>query len=197
MFKLKEENIERRSCPGILKAEIMNKIKGFDGDPNLGVYSACLAEAKSLYSDAKLLFDNSSYKRAYFLGLSALEEISKSQLAADVYTGYIEEDKFKKSYRDHKAKIERVEWIKIDGNDIPMYHLESAPIEIQSFDYIKKLKSLYVDVDFKTGNISIPSKAIDRQDALSVLRAIEVGFNRIYEVTIKEGEQIGTKGFMK
>jgi predicted S18 family serine protease len=43
--------------------------------------------AVQLIHDAETLFEKGRYPRAYSLAFTALEEIAKSQLAADVYTG--------------------------------------------------------------------------------------------------------------
>lgn len=187
---------QTRTEAGILKTVLMNQLAGRNIEKfYLNAYLECLNEAYNLLDEAKILFENQSYQRAYFLGFSALEEISKSQLAADVYTGLISEEYFKNSYRDHKKKISRVEWIKIDGNSYPYF--ESDSIRIQDFDFQKKLKSMYVDVDFKDGKVSKPSDSVNEDDAKRIIRAVEVGLDRIYEVTTENGEQIGTKGFMK
>jgi len=42
------------------------------------------------------------------LAFTALEEISKSQFAADVYTGFVDEEEIKDFYKDHKSKIRRM-----------------------------------------------------------------------------------------
>jgi AbiV family abortive infection protein len=156
-----------------------------------------ITEAKSLLSDAKLLFNNNSFERAYFLGMAALEEISKSQLAGDTFTGLISENEFEKSNRNHRKKIERVKWLQHDGNSIPVYSYLIDSIEIEDFDYNKKLKAMYVDIDFDLNTISRPKDKITKTDAQSVLKAVEVELHRIHEVTVQEGEQIGTKVFMK
>ena len=127
--------------------------------------------------------------------MSALEEISKSQMAADVFTGLIKEDEFKKAYRDHKAKISRIKWIQIDGNSFPIFRYDNVLIE--DFDFNKKLKSMYIDIDFSFNEISTPNDSISENDAKSVIKAVKVGLYRIHQVTIEYGEQIGTKGFMK
>lgn len=187
---------QTRTEAGVTKTVLMNQLAGRNIEKfYLDTYLECLNEAYNLLDEAKILFKNQSYQRAYFLGFSALEEISKSQLAADVYTGLISEEYFKNTYRDHKKKISRVEWIKIDGNSYPYF--ESDSTRIQDFDFQKKLKSMYVDVDFKDGKVSKPSDSVNEDDAKRIIRAVEVGLDRIYEVTTENGEQIGTKGFMK
>lgn len=116
-------------------------------------------------------------------------------MAADVFTGFIEENIFKKAYRYHKEKISRVEWIKKDGNSLPDYSYDD--VLIKDFDYEKKLKSLYVDGKFNLTEISTPKDSVSQNDAESVIKAVNVGLDRIRQVTEKDGEQIGTKGFMK
>jgi AbiV family abortive infection protein len=54
------------------------------------------------------LFDREKYARAYALAFTALEEISKSQLAADVFTGLITDEEFQECFRDHRKKIARM-----------------------------------------------------------------------------------------
>lgn len=190
---------EKISLPaGVYKTILMNKLKGIDTESKeiyLKTYLASLAEANKLLNEAELLFENKSFERAYFLGISALEEISKSQMAADVYTGLIKEEDFKNAYRNHQKKISSIEWIKIDGNSFPYFSYDN--ILIQDFDFQKKLKSMYVDINFDLNEISTPNDSISMKDAESIIKAVKVGLIRIYEVTEEDGEQIGTKGFMK
>lgn len=176
----------------------MNKLNGRDSQSKeiyLKFYLASIEESYKLLKEAELLFENKSFERAYFLGFAALEEISKSQMAADVFTGFIEENIFKKAYRDHKEKISRVEWIKKDGNSLPDYSYDD--VLVKDFDYEKKLKSLYVDGKFNLTEIFTPKDSVSQNDAESVIKAVNVGLDRIRQVTEKDGEQIGTKGFMK
>jgi len=190
---------EQNKLPsGVKKTLIMNQLKGIDNQTNeifLKIYLASIAESYKLLNETELLYNNKSFQRAYFLGISALEEISKSQMAADVFTGLINEDEFKKAYRDHKKKIARIEWIKIDGNSFPFFSYDN--VLIKDFDFQKKIKSMYVDIDFNLNEISTPNNSVTENDAKSIIKAVKVGLYRIYQVTEEYGEQIGTKGFMK
>ena len=199
-FKSVPKNMEEKiDLPsGVFKSILMNKLNGRYSQSKeiyLKFYLASIEESYKLLEEAELLFENKSFERAYFLGFAALEEISKSQMAADVFTGFIEENIFKKAYRDHKEKISRVEWIKKDGNSLPDYSYDG--VLIKDFDYKKKLKSLYVDGEFNLTEISTPKDSVSQNDAESVIKAVNVGLDRIRQVTEKAGEQIGTKGFMK
>lgn len=54
----------------------------------LPLYKIAHNNAGVLLSEAEILLERGKYIRAFFLGLTALEEIAKSQLAADVFTGF-------------------------------------------------------------------------------------------------------------
>ena len=189
---------ENTYSPGIMKTLIMNRLNGIDSQRMkvyLEIYQASLGESIKLLGEAELLLENESYERAYFLGFSSLEEISKSQMAADVFTGLMKEEEFQKNYTKHNKKISRIEWIKLDGNSLPQFSGDG--IKIMNFDFNKKLKSMYVDSNFDLKKLSTPSESVSKSDAENIIKAVKVGLSRIYEVTIENGEQIGTKGFMK
>jgi AbiV family abortive infection protein len=195
---MKNEKEPKTSYPsdGVLKTIIMNGLcKRKPKKIYLEMYLETINESYRLVKEAEILFNNKCYQRAYFLGFSALEEISKSQLAADVYTNLITESEFKKIYRNHKEKIARVKWIQIDGNLYPCFRYDG--IRIRDFDFQKKLKSMYVDADFSKMKISSPQDSASKEDAESIIKAVSIGLSRIYEITEINGEQIGTKGFMK
>jgi AbiV family abortive infection protein len=184
----------------MLKAAVINHLAGrsdnnVDYEHYLRLYYHSLEESKALLREAMLLFENASIERAFFLGFSALEEISKSQLAADVFTGFISEAEFKKVWRDHQAKINRVKWIQLDSRE-PRFS-QFVDIDVKDFEYVKRLGAMYVDMDFVSGTVSLPRQRISTEDAQSIISAVKVGLCRIYEVTEEWGEQIGTKGFMK
>jgi AbiV family abortive infection protein len=195
---MKTKKVQQNIPDGVMKTILMNHLTGRNKTSKgcyLDMYLNSLNEAKKLLKESELLLKHSSHERAYFLGFQALEEISKSQLAGDVYTGYITEEEFKKVYRDHKEKISRVKWIQIDGNMYPIFREDG--IKINDFDFRKKLRAMYVDLDSKTEIVSSPSQSITKRDAESIIKAVHVGLYRIYQVTEENGEQIGTKGFMK
>jgi len=171
----------------------------------LDIYNAANANAIDLLSAGKNLYRAKKYSQAYVLGFSALEEISKGQLAADVFTGLVSEEKFKNSYRSHTQKIERVEWAHYDASSYP-HNLKWIGPDTDDFEQIdptnplfsKRQNALFVDVDFKTAKISKPKDVIREKDAKGILHIVDVALERIWEVTGEfGGNQIGTKGFMK
>jgi AbiV family abortive infection protein len=162
--------------------------------PFLALYRAAHNNAIELIQEAEILFERGRYCRAYALAFTALEEISKSQLAADVFTGLISRETFQKAYRDHREKIARMAWATEDAK-----HYLSAPdgeyLEVEPPTFPSRNDSMYVNL--KDDKIISPSDVIDRHDAEGIIHTVNVALQRIVEVTEVWGHQIGTKGFMK
>ena len=58
------------------------------------MYKTAHNNAVQFLREAELLFAQKYFARAYFLAFTGLEEIAKSQLAADVETGFVDEKVF-------------------------------------------------------------------------------------------------------
>ena len=166
------------------------------------VYAKAHNNAVELLSEARILFEKGKHARAYFLAFTGLEEISKSQLAADVYTRFIPEEKFWKHFRDHKDKIDRMQWAHDDANSYPYDQIWLGP-DIDDVESIapaeplwkKRQKSLYVEI--ADDQITAPKEEIADSDAREIIHILDTALHRIMEVTEYHGHQIGTKGFMK
>lgn len=168
----------------------------------LQIYNKAHVNAFNLVKEAQILFDNKCYARAYALAYTALEEISKSQLAADVFTGFSEEQEFLENYTNHKDKLRRVKWTHIDANSFPYNQIWIGPDQedIERINpkeplWLKRQKGLYVDIE--NGNITTPAQSITEEDAQDLIHIVNIALHRIWEVTEYWGHQIGTKGFMK
>lgn len=160
----------------------------------LAIYSAALANAEELLSDAEILVERERYATGYFLAFTALEEISKSQLAADVYTGFIAEQEFWDVYRNHKQKVDRMLWASSDARRYLDAETEEL-LEVQEPEIKSRMSALYVECDRVA--VEIPSTVITADMAKSIIHTVRVAFHRIFEVTEYYGHRIGTKGFMK
>ncbi|MCG2717752.1 MAG: AbiV family abortive infection protein [Nanoarchaeota archaeon] len=168
----------------------------------LEIYRQAHNNAIGLLQESKLLFDNKYYPRAYFLAYTALEEISKSQHAADVYTGFSKEEDFIKSFAHHRRKIKRVTWAYLDANSSFYNQVWLGP-NIDDVEKIapakplwkKRLDSLYVGIN--SDKIRFPANKIRRNDALGIIHIVETALHQIWDMVENWGHQIGTKGFMK
>jgi AbiV family abortive infection protein len=76
----------------------------------LRLYRAAFNNAGRLVDDAETLYAAKRFPTAYALAFTALEEIAKSQVAADVFTGLITEEQFNRYYLSHAKKIGSMAW---------------------------------------------------------------------------------------
>lgn len=160
----------------------------------LDLYRAAHNNAIDLLEEAEILFEVGHNPRAYALAFTALEGISKSQLAADVFTEFITEQEFYEYYRDHKKKIGRMAWATEDAErylDAP----EGEYVAVEQPRIASRMDALYVGIN--QGKVTTPSDIIGRDEARGIIHTGKVAIQRILEVTEYWGHQIGTKGFMK
>lgn len=68
------------------------------------MYANCRRNAIDLLNEARLLYQNERYARAVAIGITAWEELGKSQIAADYYTGVVSEGTYKAAFKDHRLK---------------------------------------------------------------------------------------------
>lgn len=172
----------------------------------LEIYNAGNKNAYKLLESANILFSDGYFSQAYFLAYTALEEISKSQFSADVFTGLRKKEEFEKFYRDHKDKIANIGWAHEDATSYPYKYKWIGP-DMDDIEEInpdkpllnKRQSALYVDVNFNDNTVIKPWDIILEKDAKDIIHIVEVALQRIWEITNEEfgGNQIGTKGFMK
>ena len=160
----------------------------------LALYNASLKNAADLLAESEILFDKEKYARAYALAFTALEEISKSQLAADVFTGLITEKEFQECFRDHRKKIARMAWATEDAKRY-LAMPEEENISIEQPTFANRMDAMYVGL--KGTTVVSPSDVIDRDYARSIIHTAQVAIQRITEMVELWGNQIGSKGFMK
>lgn len=159
----------------------------------LELYRAAHNNAVALLREAEVLFERKKYSRAYFLAFTGLEELAKSQLAADVYTGYIEEKSFWRYFRDHDEKIGRMAWASLDAEEYVDLELETF-LEIEHPTTKQRVNALYVYVD--QGKVVCPADLFTEDKTRAIIHSLRVAVQRIVENTEYYGRQIGTKGFM-
>ncbi len=158
------------------------------------LYRSAHQNAIDLLEEAEILFAAGKYSRAYALAFTALEEISKSQLAADVFTNLITAKTFQEHYRDHRKKIGRMAWATEDAKrylDAP----EGNYVDVEKPTFANRMDAMYVSIKGK--KVISPSDVIGSDAARGIIHTGNVALQRIWEVAEVLGHQIGTKGFMK
>lgn len=161
----------------------------------LDLYKACMKNAYSLMDEAKLLFDNKHYPRAFFLALTSFEEIGKGQMVADYFSDCITKEEFAKSFKDHYIKISyNNRYIQIFTNPKEPAVLEYHPEK--SKDFVEaRMSALYVE--YKNKFIpETPESSINNELADRMINRVEKELHSI-EHALWLNQRIGTKGLFK
>ena len=139
---------------------------------------AVFDNASSLYKEAKLLFDNTFYSRAYLLAYFCAEELGKLPILIVVIGTLTEGEEVnwkeaRKSFYNHKAKIGMQNghfYAFARDGDLPdgtkLDWLLEANSKIKEA-YDKKNISTYVDVI--DNKVSLPSDKVSAEDAKDML----------------------------
>ena len=67
-------------------------------------YARCYNNASALIDDAEILFAAKRFARACALAITAWEELGKSQIAADYYSGVLTGIEYKAAFKEHRLK---------------------------------------------------------------------------------------------
>jgi AbiV family abortive infection protein len=67
-------------------------------------YARCHNNAVDLISDAEILLAAGKYARSLALAIMAWEELGKSQIVADYYSGVLTEQEYKAAFKEHRVK---------------------------------------------------------------------------------------------
>lgn len=150
-------------------------------------YTQSFENAVDLLHEARLLYQNKRYARSVALGISAWEELGKSQMAADFYTGVIPEHIYKKAFTDHRTKtsyLHRMAAPKTSGK-------MGVVFDKQSGEELEKIRqdALYVS------DKSNPDKYTE-EDATFIMERVYEHLQMIIHA-VKFNERIGSKGIFK
>jgi|SRR5271155_3059675 len=160
----------------------------------LRLYQAAFNNAGRLVDDAEALYAAKRFPSAYALAFTALEEIAKSQLAADVFTGFMTEEQFEKCYLSHAKKIGKMAWATDEAErylDAP----EGSYVDVEAPEVAHRMDAMYVSI---TGpKVVSPSDVIDEARAKGIIHTVNVAIQALVVMTEVDGLPIGTKGFMK
>jgi AbiV family abortive infection protein len=154
----------------------------------LETYTRAHNNAVDLVGEANILLRSGRHARAFALACTALEEIGKSQFAADVYTGFSPPDEFVKMIRDHRFKSAyATRAVVFSSLPSPNLHLDAATA-MQLFEL--RNDALYAAPDNDVENADFES------DAAMMIEYCETWLETIVSIE-RVSEMIGTKGFLK
>lgn len=134
--------------------------------------------AEELYKEAKLLFENKMYARAYLLAYYCFEELGKIPIIVGaigklVAGKRVDWKKIQRRFYSHTAKIDSQNThyytfgLDLDLlGDSDLAWLKNARGTVtRSFD----MKNMATYVDVQNGNILVPSKKIEKTDAEAII----------------------------
>jgi len=81
------------------------------------VFTTSKENSLKLLDEAETLLKNKSYARAIALAIMSYEELGKSQIAADYYSGILPESKYKKAFKEHKKTAYANRYAAIGSNE--------------------------------------------------------------------------------
>jgi AbiV family abortive infection protein len=164
----------------------------------LTLYRACITNAEELLEDARLLLSDGRFARAFALAFTAYEELGKSQVVADAYSGAAAASELTAAFRKHDLKtayMRRTVRLEVP----PGQHWPEATIEYDAIDagqlFGARQRSLYVDfgVDYLP---TLPIEAITRARAEEMATVVDQELKAIAWAEDLNG-RIGTKGLFK
>lgn len=154
----------------------------------LETYKRAHNNAVDLVGEASILLRNGRHARAFALACTALEEIGKSQFAADVYTGFSPPDEFVKLIRDHLFKSAyTTRAVVFSSLPAPNLHLDASTA--------KEIFGLRNDALYASPENDVESADFEG-DATTMIEYCETWLETILSME-RLADRIGTKAFLK
>lgn len=155
----------------------------------LSVFRASKINSLNLLEEARLLLKNKSYARAIALAIMSYEELGKSQIAADYYSGILPESEYKKAFRKHNktAYANRYAVIGYHEKVRHGYFVDSSVAK--TLESIRQM-ALYADED------NNPSDNFNEEDALMLINKVSEHQEAIQHAEWLN-ERIGSKALFK
>lgn len=155
------------------------------------IYARSFNNAVSLLEEAKLLFQNTFYARAVALALISFEELGKSQIAADYYSGILTKEEYKQAFRVHNYKTSfagRYGAIVVSkkGNEWGLATNENTGIKLEFL----RQSAIYVDEN------NNPADNFTKEDAEEVIKRVWEHVNYVRYAEEFNG-RIGSKALFK
>lgn len=154
----------------------------------LETYQRAHNNAVELVADARVLHKSGRFARAFAIACTALEEIGKSQFAADVYTGFSPPHEFVKMIRDHRFKSAYATRAVVFSFLVePNLHLDG--------DTAEELFQLRNDALYASPVTEIADANFE-DDATTMIEYCETWLETIVRMEML-AERIGTRAFLK
>lgn len=157
--------------------------------------SACIGNALDLLKDARILFSNRRYARAFALAFTAYEEFGKAQIVSDFITGVCSRTEFDEAFRRHDLKSsynKRKIAINSDRSKPPTVEYDTKDNESL---FKMRMNSLYVDCGDEYKPLT-PKARITSPIARQAIQQVNDYISRILQMEAF-AERIGTEALAK
>ena len=156
------------------------------------VYSVFTNSKKNsidLLNEAKILLENQSYARAVALAIMSYEELGKSQIAADYYSGILPESEYKKAFKSHKKTSYASRYAALGSHEKVKHGYYIDNNVAKTLELIRQ-SALYVDQD------NYPSDNFTEDDAAYIIQKLNEHHESIRHAEWLNG-RIGSKALFK
>ncbi len=155
-------------------------------------YSVFITSKKNsleLLEEARILVKNKSFARAVALAIMSYEELGKSQIAADYYSGILPESEYKKAFKLHKKTAYANRYAAIGSHDKVKHGYFIDNSVAKTLESIRQ-SALYADEN------NDPSDNFNEEDALLIIRKVNEHHEAIHYAEWLNG-RIGSKALFK
>lgn len=153
------------------------------------VFSNSKVNSVDLLREAELLLDNGFYARAVALAIMSYEELGKSQIAADYFSGILPEDEYKRAFKTHKKTSFASRHAAIGSHEKVKYGLFTDDNIARELELLRQ-SAFYVD---ETNN---PSENFCKEDAEFIIRKVKSHIEAIQHAEWLN-QRIGSKALLK
>jgi AbiV family abortive infection protein len=163
-----------------------------DKEKAAGAFSVFTTSKKNsleLLDEARLLTDHGFYARAVALAIMSYEELGKSQIAADYYSGILPESEYKKAFTRH-TKTAYANRYAVIGSHKKAKHGYFVDNNVAETLESVRQSALYADEH------NNPSDNFDEEDALLIIRKVSEHHEAIQHAEWLNG-RIGSKALFK
>lgn len=155
----------------------------------LSVFKTSKTNSRKLLDEALLLLKNNSYARAVALAIMSYEELGKSQIAADYYSGILPEAEYKKAFKVHRKTAYANRYAAIGYHEKVKHGYFIDNSVAKTLESIRQC-ALYADED------NNPSDNFDADDASLIISKVNEHYKSIEHAEWLNG-RIGSKALFK
>ncbi len=154
------------------------------------VYATSHKNSVSLLKEAEVLLENGCYARSVALAIMSFEELGKSQIAADYYSGILPENEYRNAFRSHKKTAFTSRYAVIGPSEPNVkYGFWIDDSVAKKFEEIRQM-AIYVDEN------NDPLENFSREDAEYIINKVRSHIEYI-EYAERFNERIGSKALFK